>query len=137
MAEAFQPDMIVSELFVAAAGHRRPNKLVVPLVVAGWPALERKPTAAIRLVGLARTPACGADAWRLGCTAQLDADRSAGRFRPPAPDLLEPLLVWAAGAPAPQTDTSAGSPPRGPLPTLALPSPDQLPWVLITLGHQF
>ena len=42
VAEAYQPDMVVTEPFVAAAGLVA-EQAGVPLVVAGWPAFERKP----------------------------------------------------------------------------------------------
>ena len=54
VAEAFRPDMVVTEPFVAAAGLVA-EQAGVPLVVAGWPAFERKPETS-RRDNLGRNP---------------------------------------------------------------------------------
>ncbi len=136
VAEAFQPDMVVTEPFVAAAGLVA-EQLAVPLVVAGWPAFERKSTAPSELVDLARR--------RL---AELTLGFGLhGRYWTPAgpPALLSPdlhITFWSPSwygqqALQPQTRHFGGTPSPRAAADRGLPPPDQLPWVLITLGTSF
>jgi MGT family glycosyltransferase len=136
VAEAFQPDIVISEPFVAAAGLVA-EQLGVPLVVAGWPAFERKAAADSELVRLARM--------RLAeLTLRFGLQ---GRYWTPAgpPALLSPDLHVTYWSPAwygqqalqPQTRHFGGSPTPRAAADRGLPPPDQLPWVLITLGTSF
>ena len=140
VAEAFQPDMIVTEPFVAAAGLAA-EQADVPLVVAGWPAFERRSETysgtQSELVDLARR--------RL---AELTLGFGLrGRYWTPAgpPSLLSPdlhITYWSSSWYGPQSLAAQTRHVGGrPLSKMAadrgLPPPDQLPWVLITLGTSF
>jgi MGT family glycosyltransferase len=134
--ETFQPDLVITEPFVAAAGLVA-EQLGVPLVVAGWPAFERKSTAQSEVVELARRRLAELT---LGFGLQ-------GRYWTPTgpPAMLSPDLhvtywsaSWYGSQPLqPQTHHFGGSPPARATADRGLPPPDQLPWVLITLGTSF
>lgn len=137
----FQPDLILTEMFVAAAGLVA-EQVNVPLVVMGWPAPVPQAMN-------------GADDMAVVARKRLDA--LLARFGlsgvhwtvsgPPA--LCSPLLhitywspSWFAGmAVAEQTVHVGGLRPEsqeraaGADPTL--PSPEDAPWILITLGTSF
>jgi len=136
VAKEFRPDVIVTETFVAAAGIVA-GCLAVPLVVAGWPAIR---------------PGGGAHA-TLVPTARGRLDRLLARFGaqgtfwtqsgPPA--LLSPRLhltywspSWYAGVPLqPQTQHVGGSTAGNKPIDATLPSAEEQPWALITLGTSF
>jgi UDP:flavonoid glycosyltransferase YjiC (YdhE family) len=145
LAADFCPDLLLTEMFVAAAGLVA-ERLACPLAVMGWPA----PIA---------QPVTGADGMALVARARLDEllARFALRgenFTPSGPPALcAPRLHvtywspgWFAGLPsAPQTVHVGGlrpafAPPLS-LPPLSLlpglPAPEDAPWVLITLGTSF
>jgi UDP:flavonoid glycosyltransferase YjiC (YdhE family) len=137
---SFRPDLILSEMFVAAAGLAA-EAAQVPLAVVGWPAPVPRPDA--------RGDETVAEA-----RARLDGLRArfglAGVNWTPAgpPALCSPhlhLTFWSAAwfegvAVGGQTVHRGGlrqerAPDQQPDPTL--PSPDDAPWVLITLGTSF
>lgn len=150
----FQPDLILTEMFIAAAGLVA-EQANVPLIVMGWPAPA--PQKAERQTKPRQEPA-GAD--DMAAIARQRLDTLLAEFRlaginwtsdgPPA--LCSPVAhitywssSWFAGmAIAPQTvhvgglcPTSRGDSSAQVLPDPDLPSPDDAPWVLITLGTSF
>ena len=141
LARQFQPDLILSEMFTAAAGLVA-EMINVPLVVMGWPApLSQSVPGADTMVGVARQRLD-----ELLSHFELTGTNWATEG-PPA--LRSPLLhitywspSWFAGmAVADQTVHVGGLRPASygaavqPDPTL--PSPDDAPWILITLGTSF
>jgi UDP:flavonoid glycosyltransferase YjiC (YdhE family) len=136
VAEAFRPDLIVAEPFVAAAGFVA-EQCSVPLVVAGWPAFARKGVAQSELVAAARVRLAEL---MLGFGLQ-------GSFWTPEgpPALLSPDLHMTYWSPTwygqqvllPQTRHFGGSHAPRAAADRGLPPPDQMPWVLITLGTSF
>ena len=140
VAEAFCPDMVITEPFVAAAGLAA-EQAGAPLVVAGWPAFERRPDTPTgtqsELVDLARRRLVELT---LGFGLR-------GRYWTPGgpPSILSPDLhitywspSWYGQQPlAAQTRHVGGSPAPKTSADRGLPPPDQMPWVLITLGTSF
>jgi UDP:flavonoid glycosyltransferase YjiC (YdhE family) len=152
LVRAYKPDLMISEMFVAAAGLAA-ELHDVPLAIAGWPApnpqasgqndsskrMQMAPDvtqpdtmvtlARVRLQGLFDRFAVSGSNW----TA----------FGPPA--LLSPILhltfwspSWFGGIAQPPTRHVGGVAPLGkPTPPTDLPSPEACPWVLITLGTSF
>jgi UDP:flavonoid glycosyltransferase YjiC (YdhE family) len=140
----FQPDLILSEMFVAAAGlvaeqHR------IPFVVMGWPA----PTS---------QPMTGADV--MAAIARKRLDELLARFgltgvnwtKAGLPALSSPLLhisywspSWFAGVAVGEQTVHVGGlqPTARPeddlvaLLEVGFPSPDDAPWLVITLGTSF
>ena len=137
VAAAFAPDVIVSEVFMAAAGIVAEQR-GVPFVVVGWPAVAAgKGPSTGPLVAAARARLDGLLAGAGVRGANFAADG------PPA--LRSPLLhltFWSDGwyrglTLLPQT-RHAGGLPLDALPADAeLPAPDERPWVVITLGTSF
>jgi MGT family glycosyltransferase len=140
VAEVFQPDMVVTEPFVAAAGLVA-EQAGVPLVVAGWPAFERKPETRpgtqSELIGLARrrlaelTLGSGLQGryWTAtGPPAIYSSDLHITYWSPAwyGPQMLAGQTRHFGGGPTPKAVADRG-----------LPPPNQLPWVLITLGTSF
>lgn len=137
VAAAFAPDMIVSEVFIAAAGIVA-EQMGVPFVVVGWPAVAaaNSQTAAPLIVHARR---------------QLDSLLACAGVRginfaadgPPA--LRSPLLhltywsdSWYRGIHLLPQTRPVGGLPLEVLPVAPdLPSPDDRPWVVITLGTSF
>ncbi len=137
LAERFQPDLIVSEMFVAAAGMVA-ERLGVPFAVAGWPALDNAaaspadPLAAIARQRLERLLA----RWQL--TGQNWTAEGPPALRSPHLHLTYWCATWYRGlALLPQTAHVGGAPPDVLPPLPDLPDPEELPWVLITLGTSF
>jgi UDP:flavonoid glycosyltransferase YjiC (YdhE family) len=146
IAHDFQPDLIVSEMFVAAAGLVA-EKLNIPLVVAGWPAPRAVDPANTQQTTLKDKAASPVSGTALLAEAQLRLAELLTRFDlrgdnwnlagPPA--LCSPHLhitfwspSWYAGiAMGPQTRHAGAMPPAAPL---AISTP---PIVLITLGTTF
>lgn len=136
---SFRPDVIVSEMFVAAAGIAA-EVLDVPFVVAGWPALHSQLPENARFVGeLAqeRVGALLAEFGVAGVNWQMDGPAA----------LLSPHLHltywsprWYAGLPLlPQTRMVGGiAPPPQPWKSPWLSQlPMDHPWIFITLGTAF
>jgi UDP:flavonoid glycosyltransferase YjiC (YdhE family) len=132
-----QPNLMVSEMFVAASGLAA-EILDVPLVIAGWPAPAPGAERTDPMVALARG--------RL--QDLLSRFRLSGRNwteqGPPA--LLSPHLHvtywsprWFDGVPTRRQTRHVGGtvPTPCPVPPVDLPSPVDAPWVLITLGTSF
>ena len=137
LGHAFRPDLIVSEMFVAAAGLAA-ELLDAPLAVAGWPAPAPASERGDPMVALAR-----ARLQELLARFNLSG-RNWTEEGPPA--LLSPELhltywspSWFAGVPMrPQTRHVGGTAPASPPdPPADLPSPEDAPWALITLGTSF
>jgi len=132
---AFQPDVVVSEVFLSAAGLAA-EALSVPFAVVGWPALAPKATGgnqAIVAEARARLTAL--------CTRFGIAGRNWSKVGPPAQESPQLHLTywsprWYAGVEVlPQTVHVGGSA-RPATTTTPAWSPD-LPWVFITLGTSF
>jgi len=139
----FRPDLLVSEMFIAAAGVAA-ELADIPLIIAGWPAPSntRSPAGADSMVGLARN--------RLQEVLNVFGATGVNWTRHGPPALLSPHLHlsywsrrWFGGDSA--KDSAAHAPTRHvggvaspSLPPLAtLPAPDDAPWALITLGTSF
>jgi MGT family glycosyltransferase len=141
LAADFQPGAIVSEPFVAAAALVA-EKLDVPLLVAGWPAFARSGQAAPGQAQAGLAQAARERLERLAAQSGVE-----GRYwtasGPPA--MQSPRLhatywsaSWYAGvALEPQTQHFGGSGRPPAAPDRGLPPPQQMPWVLITLGTTF
>jgi UDP:flavonoid glycosyltransferase YjiC (YdhE family) len=140
LAGVVQPDLILTEMFTAAAGLVA-EQLDVPLVVVGWPAPAAQSDPAD-------------DAMTTLARARLDELlRPLGlvgkNFSPQGPPALcSPhlhLTYWTAGwyagaalgAQTVHVGGLAAHRPPGLLPDPNLPHPDDAPWVLITLGTSF
>lgn len=139
LGKAFRPHLIISEMFMAAAGIAA-EVLDIPFVVAGWPAARSKLTQRSRFVGALAQERVGmllADFGAAGVNWQLDGPAA----------LLSPYLHltywsprWFAGRPLlPQTRMVGG---------IARPVPAsesfwcsrlsrERPWIFITLGTSF
>jgi UDP:flavonoid glycosyltransferase YjiC (YdhE family) len=137
VAADFRPHVIVSELFVAAAAIVAEQR-AVPYVAAGWPAVAMGELvdrtgvlteARQRLERLFRRCDIHGANWRMGSA--------------PAP--LSPHLhvtywspTWYSGQTMlPQTRHAGGLAPAPRPRDASIPSPDEQPWVLITLGTTF
>lgn len=136
VAAAVQPDVIVSEMFVAAAGIVA-ERVGKPLVVAGWPAVAAQSTAGDALTQAART--------RLDRLLTATGCRGVNFTTEGPPALRSPHLHltfwserWYSGLNLLPQTRLAGALPLETLPADAtLPSPDDRPWVVITLGTTF
>ncbi|MGL4649469.1 MAG: glycosyltransferase [Caldilineaceae bacterium] len=138
-----QPDLIVAEMFILAAGLVA-ERAGVPFVVAGWPA--HAPPTGPTTPGDDLTAALSVEARARMAKILLSSGLSGINISaegPPA--LLSPTAhlsfwseSWFGGAHLlPQTIHVGGrhAPPLPPDPSL--PNPDDKPWVLITLGSTF
>jgi UDP:flavonoid glycosyltransferase YjiC (YdhE family) len=136
LVDDFRPDLILSEMFVAAAGlvAERAN---VPLIVMGWPAPPNKPSTDV-MVAVARQ--------RL--------DELLAHFNltgthwtsdgPPALSAQKHITFWSpswfAGMALGEQSVHVGGlrpAPHHQAPDTTLPSPEDAPWVMITLGTSF
>jgi hypothetical protein len=140
----FQPDLILSEMFVAAAALVA-EQHNIPLVVMGWPApVAQSMTGADMMATIARK--------RLDDLLARFALSGVNWTNEGPPALASPLLhitywspSWFAGmAMAPQTVHVGGKRPHAAavdvaalLPESGLIAPADAPWVLITLGTSF
>jgi hypothetical protein len=100
LAERYRPDLIVSEMFVAAAGIVA-ERLGIPFVVAGWPAQDSGASPADPLVAGARQrleQLLGR--WQLTGQNWTSVGSAGAALTPLAPDLLVRELVSRAGAAA-------------------------------------
>ncbi|MXX28106.1 MAG: glycosyltransferase family 1 protein [Caldilineaceae bacterium SB0668_bin_21] len=143
VAKRFRPDLIVSEMFTAAAAIAA-ELLGVPFAVAGWPAMQTQspgPNAdapgAVEKLAQARVGELLADFGATGVNWALDGPAA---LRSPSLHLTYWSPRWYAGARLlPQTRMVGGVAP----PPLPRESPwlDQLPssrpWIFITLGTAF
>lgn len=135
-----KPDALVSEMFIAASGLVA-ERIRRPLIVAGWPAVESS----------ARDDTDGADDLKAEAHARLaHLLRISGcrgiNFAPHGPPALRsPYLHitfwserWYAGLALASQTRHVGGLPLDVLPAEAtLPSPDEAPWVVVTLGTSF
>jgi len=136
LADVVQPDVVVSEMFVAAAGFVA-ERLGKPLVVVGWPALSLQSTAGDALTLAARA--------RLAQLLTTTGCRGVNFTAEGPPALRSPHLHltfwcdrWYTGLPLLPQTRHVGAQPLAPLPADAtLPAPDDRPWVVITLGTTF
>lgn len=134
LATAFAPDLFVSEFFLAAAGIAA-ERAHIPFVVAGWPAHPSS-------IGAGESEAARARLNRI----LLQAGARGIYFREAGAPALQSTILhldywsqsWFRGVPLlPQTRHAGGTAKRAPAPDPDLPSPDDKPWVLITLGTSF
>jgi UDP:flavonoid glycosyltransferase YjiC (YdhE family) len=136
LAAGFKPDAVISEPFVAAAALAA-EALDVPLLVAGWPAFARSGQAQAGVAQIARERL-----ERLAASSGVT-----GRYWTPngPPAMQSPLLHATYWSPSwyaevalqPQTQHFGGNPRPPVSPDRGLPPPQQMPWVLITLGTTF
>ena len=140
LAQSFQPDLLISEMFIAAAGIAA-ERAAIPLVVAGWPA----PSSPVANTAAPSDPTVASGRERLAALlARFDIDglnfSAAGPPALCAPDLH--LSYWSPSwfADVPigiQTRHVGGLPgATGPVPA-GYPDPTVAPWVFITLGTTF
>ncbi len=141
VARTFRPDLIVSEMFVAAAGLVAEMRNA-PLAIAGWPApvRQRRPSAD------ATEPMATHARDRLQALLdrfQLDGGNWTAHGPPALRSPHLHLTYWSpswfgTGEPQPPDAHVGGIAPQAPpAPPADLPSPDMAPWVLITLGTSF
>lgn len=131
-----KPDVVVGEMFVAAAGLVA-ERLGKPFLVAGWPALAVRSNAGDALTLDARR--------RLARILAASGCRGVNFSGDGPPSLRSPHLHltfwserWYTGlAPAPQTRHTGGLPLESLPPASQAPPPDDRPWVVITLGTTF
>jgi UDP:flavonoid glycosyltransferase YjiC (YdhE family) len=144
VAEHFHPDLILSEMFVAAAALVAEQRHL-PLIVMGWPAPSPQTPSGIDVMAtvarqrldelLARHHLTGETGTKEGPPALCSPFRHITYWSPSwfAGVEIGSQTVHVGGL-RPQTD-DRNSPPL--LPEPELPSPDDAPWVLITLGTSF
>jgi len=113
------------------------ERLGKPLVVVGWPALALQSTAGDALTHAARARLTQLQA-TTGCRGVNFTAEGPPALRSPLLHLTFWCARWYTGLPLlPQTH-HAGALPLVPLPAdVTLPSPDDRPWVVITLGTTF
>lgn len=143
LCQVWQPDLIVSEMFVAAAAIVA-EALALPFVVAGWPAQTvtasvasaiKRSADSVMEMARQRLQALLAE---FGCSGRYWSDGG-------APALLSPYLhlsYWSErwfgeSKLLPQTRHVGGRSPAALPPIADLPPPEDRPWVLITLGTSF
>ncbi len=143
IARRFRPHLIVSEMFTAAAGIAA-ERLGLPFVVAGWPAMQTQspdpgdgPPGSVRELAQARVSTCCRHFGVSGVNWALEGPAA---LRSPSLHLTYWSPRWYAGARLlPQTRMVGGIAPP-PLPRDA-PWLDQLPtdrpWIFVTLGTAF
>jgi UDP:flavonoid glycosyltransferase YjiC (YdhE family) len=141
--EQLQPDLIVSEMFILAAGLAA-ERAGVPFAVAGWPAHAPGVEPAGSSGGQAAAMTAEARKRLASVLAQTGLrGRHVAPEGPPA--LLSATLhlsfwspAWFSGAQLlPQTQHVGGLAPAPLPPDPSLPHPDERPWVFITLGTSF
>lgn len=135
-----KPDALVSEMFIAASGLVA-ERIRRPLIVAGWPAVESsagddtdgaddlKAEAHARLAHLLRIS---------GCRGINFAPHGPPALRSPHLHITFWSERWYAGLALASQTRHVGGLPLDVLPAEAtLPSPDEAPWVVVTLGTSF
>jgi UDP:flavonoid glycosyltransferase YjiC (YdhE family) len=143
LVERLQPDLILSEMFIVAAGLVA-ERFGLPFVVVGWPAHAAPAAAPKGELPRADGPAADA-AQRLGTILVATGLHGVNIDREGPPALRSPLLhvdywstEWFAGARLlPHSHHVGGRAPAPLPPDPELPSPDDAPWVFITLGTTF
>jgi UDP:flavonoid glycosyltransferase YjiC (YdhE family) len=146
--QTFRPDLILSEMFIAAAGLAA-EAVRRPLAIIGWPAPgpPRRPTSGTGHRTAAEEPARAARA-RLEALLARFGLRGDNWTAVGPPALSSPHLhltywspSWYAGVVLGAQTVHVGgrmqARPAGHIPDPTLPSPDDAPWVLITLGTSF
>lgn len=136
VAAQVQPDVIVSEMFVAAAGMVA-EQIGCKLVVAGWPAVAPHSTSGDELTQIARE--------RLARLLATTGCRGVNFTTMGPPALCSPHLHltywterWYTGLTLlPQTRHVGGLPLDALPPDDTLPTHEDRPWVMITLGTTF
>lgn len=137
LGQAFRPHLVVSEMFVAAAGIAA-EVLDIPFVVAGWPAARSNLTQRSHFVGALaqeRVDVLLSDFGAVGVNWQLDGPAA----------LLSPslhLTYWSPGwfagrALLPQTRMVGGSARPGSASVWCRQLSRERPWIFITLGTSF
>ncbi len=137
LAQRFQPDVVITEMFLAAGGFVA-ELLQRPLVVAGWPAMQTRQSGGDS--ALARE---ARSRWETICRHWGIKGSHWTQDGPPA--LCSASLhvtywspTWYQGLPLlPQTRHAGGQAPAPQPPDAALPNPGERPWLLITLGTSF
>lgn len=143
LAHAYRPDLMVSEMFVAAAGLVA-ERMDTPFAVAGWPA----PARAERPAELTDDADPMTERARARLRTLLDRFDLAGTnwTAHGLPALRSPLLhltywspTWFGEVESPPPTAHVGGRVSSPTPAppADLPSPTRDPWVLITLGTSF
>ncbi len=143
VAKRFRPHLIVSEMFIAAAGIAA-ELLDLPFAVAGWPAMQPKspdaavdPPGSVRELAQARVAACCRHSGVTGLNWALDGPAA---LRSPSLHLTYWSPRWYAGAALLPQTRMVGGVADPPLPRES-PWLDKLPvdrpWIFITLGTAF
>lgn len=131
-----QPDMIVSEMFMAAAGIVA-EQIGCKLAVAGWPAVAPHTTGGDELAQLARARLAHLLA-ATGCRGVNFTAEGPPALRSPHLHLTFWTERWYAGLSLLAQTRHVGGLPLGALPADSLlPSHEDRPWVVITLGTTF
>lgn len=136
LVERWKPDLILSEMFIAAAGLVA-EMAMIPLLIAGWPAQDIQLSKANPTVEQARQ--------RLETLLQRFALLGNNWSKSGPPALLSPHLHlsywsqrWFSGLPMlAQTRHFGGIAPSAEPSDPSLPPSEDRPWVLITLGTSF
>lgn len=135
LGRTFQPDVVVSEVFLSAAGLAAEG-LDKPFVIAGWPAMPPKATGGNESVVAEARQRLQRICEHFGITG-----RNWTKVGPPAQESARLQLTywsprWYSGVDLlPQTRHVGGM--VAPTPTDALPWSTDQPWVFITLGTSF
>ncbi len=138
--DAFHPDLILSEMFIAAAGLVA-EQARLPLAVMGWPAPAPRAAATNgdEMTHLARNRLDDLLA-RFGLTGENWTHAGPPALRSPHLHLTYWSPRWFEGVSVGEQTAHVGGlrpvQPPPPLPA-SVPSPDDAPWVLITLGSSF
>lgn len=136
LAGVVRPDVVVSEMFVAAAGFVA-ERLGKPLVVVGWPALSLQSGADDALTHAARARLAQL-LTTTGCQGINFTVEGPPALRSPHLHLTFWCDRWYTGLPLLPQTRHVGAQPLAVLPAdVTLPAPDDRPWVVITLGTTF
>jgi hypothetical protein len=136
VAQEFKPDLIASETFVAAAGIVA-EMAELPFVVVGWPARASSATGNVALVAEARGR-LDRLLRRVGAQGTHWSTEGPPALRSQRLHLTYWSPTWYSGVPlSAQTQHCGGRTRPAPPPDASLPSPEERPWVLITLGTSF
>ena len=145
LAQAFQPDLILSEMFVAAAGLVA-EQVNCPLLVMGWPAPAPQTVTGADGMALLARQRLEKLLGQFGLTGQHWTPSGPPALCAPLGHITYWSPNWFSGvAMGPQTAHMGGLRPTQPRdqqtarhqPDASFPPPDDAPWVLITLGTSF